>query len=43
MENLFIDFNAKEEKEDIFKLTTGNKSIHETNNDNGASVVNLTT
>jgi hypothetical protein len=43
MENLFIDFYAKERKEDIFKLTTGNESIYETMNDNGARVVNLTT
>jgi hypothetical protein len=43
LENLFIHFNAKEGKEDIFKLTTGNESIYETSNDNGARIVNLTT
>jgi hypothetical protein len=28
------DFNAKVGREDIFKLTTGNESLHETSNDN---------
>jgi hypothetical protein len=35
--------NAKEEREDIFKPTIGNESLHETSNDNGVTVVNFAT
>jgi hypothetical protein len=30
MKFLLVDFNAKEGREDIFKLTIGNESLHET-------------
>jgi exonuclease III len=39
---LFGDFNAKVSREDIFKPTIGNQSLHEINNDNGVRIVNLT-
>jgi hypothetical protein len=35
------NFNAKVGREDIFKPTTGNKSLHEISNDNGDRVVNF--
>jgi hypothetical protein len=34
----FPDFNAKVGKEDIFRATTGNESLHEISNDNGVRV-----
>jgi hypothetical protein len=37
------DFNAKVGREDIFKPTTGNESLHEISNDNGVRVVNFAT
>jgi hypothetical protein len=37
------DFNAKLGKEDIFKPTIGNESLHEDSNDNGFRVVNFAT
>jgi hypothetical protein len=37
------DSNAKVGREDIFKPTIGNESLHETSNDNGVRVVNFTT
>jgi hypothetical protein len=37
------DFNAKVAREDIFKPTIGNESLHETSNDNGIRVVNFAT
>jgi exonuclease III len=37
------DFNAKVGREDIFKPTTENASLHEINNDNGVRVVNFAT
>jgi hypothetical protein len=40
---LLRDFNAKLRREDIFKLTIGNESLHQVNNDNGVSVVNFAT
>jgi hypothetical protein len=40
---LFGDFNAKEGKEDIFKLTVGNKCLHKISNDNCVEVVNFAT
>jgi hypothetical protein len=39
MEILLRDFNAKVDKEDIFKLTIGNESLHEISNDNGVNFV----
>jgi hypothetical protein len=37
------DFNDKVGREDTFKLTTGNESLHEISNDNGVRVVNFAT
>jgi endonuclease/exonuclease/phosphatase family metal-dependent hydrolase len=40
--NIFLgDFNAKVGREDIFKPTIGNESLHEASNDNGVRVVNF--
>jgi hypothetical protein len=35
MKILLVDFNAKVGKEDIFKPTIGNRSLHEISSDNG--------
>jgi hypothetical protein len=43
MKILLEHFNAKVGKEDIFKLTVGNESLHEISDDNGVRVVNFTT
>jgi hypothetical protein len=43
MKILLGDFNAKVGKENIFKPTIGNKSLHEISNDNGVRVVNFGT
>jgi hypothetical protein len=43
MNVLLGDSNSKVGREDIFKLTIGNESLHETNNDNGIRVVNFAT
>jgi hypothetical protein len=40
---LLADFNAKVGKEDIYKTTTVNDSLHEISNNNGAIVVNFAT
>jgi hypothetical protein len=37
------DLNAKVVREDIFKPTIGNESLHEISNDNGVRVVNFAT
>jgi hypothetical protein len=37
MKILLGDFNAKVGREDIFKPTIGNESLHEISNDNGVS------
>jgi hypothetical protein len=37
------DFNAKVGREDIFKPTTWNESLHEISNDSGVRVVNFAT
>jgi hypothetical protein len=39
---LLGDFKAKLVKEDIFKLTIGNESLHQDRNDNGVRRVNFT-
>jgi hypothetical protein len=40
--NFLGDFNAKVGREDIFKPTNGNESLHdEISNDNGVRVVNF--
>ena len=41
MKILLRDFNAKVGRENIFKLTIGNESLHQNNNDNGAGTVNF--
>jgi hypothetical protein len=43
MSILLTDFNAQVCKEDIFKLTAGNESLHEISNDNGIRAVNFAT
>jgi hypothetical protein len=41
MKILLGDFNAKVGREDIFKLTIRNQSLHEISNDNGVRLVNF--
>ena len=43
MKILLGDFNAKVERENIFKPTIGNESLHEDSNDNGVKIVNFAT
>jgi hypothetical protein len=43
MKTLLGDFNAKVGREDIFKPTIGNVSLHEISNDIGVRVVNFAT
>jgi hypothetical protein len=43
MNILLGDFNAKVGREDIFKLTIGNESLHEISNNNEVRVVNFAT
>jgi endonuclease/exonuclease/phosphatase family metal-dependent hydrolase len=43
MKILLGDFNAKLGREDAFKPTFGNESLHEDSNDNGVRVVNFAT
>jgi hypothetical protein len=43
MKMLLGDFNEKISREDIFKPTIGNESLHEISNDNGVRVVNFAT
>jgi hypothetical protein len=43
MKIIFGDFNAKVGRENIFKPTTRNESLHEISNDNGVRVVNFAT
>jgi hypothetical protein len=40
---LLGNFNAKLAREDIFKPTIGNESLHQDSNDNGIKVVNFAT
>ena len=41
MKSSLADFNAKLERENIFKTTIGNESLHQNRNDNGVSIVNF--
>jgi len=43
MKILLGDFNAKVGRENIFKPTIGNKSLHQDSNDNGGRIVNFAT
>jgi hypothetical protein len=43
MKILLGDFSAKVVREDIFKLTIWNESLHEISNDNGVRLVNFAT
>jgi hypothetical protein len=43
MKILLGGFNAEVDKEDIFKPTIGNESLHEISNDNGVRLVNFAT
>ena len=43
MKILLGDFNAKVGRENIFKPTIGNESLHQDNNDNGDRIVNFAT
>jgi hypothetical protein len=43
MKILLGDFNAEVGREDTFKLTTGNESLHQDSNDIGVRVVNFAT
>jgi hypothetical protein len=38
---LLVDFNAKVGREDIFKSTIGNESVHEISHGNGVRLVNF--
>jgi endonuclease/exonuclease/phosphatase family metal-dependent hydrolase len=43
MKILLGDFNAKVRREDIFKPTIGNESLHDISNGNGVRLVNFAT
>ena len=43
MKILLGDFNAKLGRENIFKPTIGNASLHHDSNDNGVRIVNFAT
>ena len=43
MKILLGDFNAKIGRENIFKPTIGNESLHQDSNDNGVRIVNFAT
>jgi hypothetical protein len=43
MKILLGDFNAKIGREDIFKPTVGNESLHKISNDSGVRLVNFAT
>jgi hypothetical protein len=41
MEIFLCDFSAKVGRENIFKTTVGNESLHKISNDNGVGVINF--
>jgi hypothetical protein len=41
LKNLLEDFNAKVGRENIFKPTVGNESLHQVSNNNGVVIVNF--
>ena len=41
MRSMLEDFNAKLGRDDIFKPTAGNESLHQDSNDNGIGMVTL--
>jgi len=43
MKILLEDFNVKVGRENIFKPTIGNESLHQDSNDNGVRIVNFAT
>jgi hypothetical protein len=43
MKILLGDFNAKVGRENIFKPTIGNESLHQVSNDNGVRIINFAT
>jgi hypothetical protein len=43
MKILFVDFNAKLWRKDIFKPTIGNESLHQNSSDNGVRIINFAT
>jgi hypothetical protein len=43
MKILLGDFNAKVGRENIFKPTIGNESLHQDSNDNGVRIINFAT
>jgi hypothetical protein len=43
MKILVVHFNVKVDREDIFKPTVWNESLHEISNDNGVRLVNFAT
>ena len=43
MKILLGDFNAKVGRENIFKLATGNESLHQDSNDKSARIINFAT
>ena len=43
MKILLGDFNAKVGRQNIFKPTIGNESLHQDSNDNGVKIVNFAT
>jgi hypothetical protein len=43
MKMILSSFNAKVGRENIFKPTIGNESLHEISNDNGVRIVNFAT
>jgi len=43
MEILLRYFNAKMARQDIFKPTSGNDSLHQDSNDNGVRIINSAT
>jgi hypothetical protein len=38
---ILLGFSAKVGREEIFKSTIGNKSLHETSNDSGVNVISV--